>query len=152
MISLHFTTHRIVSARYDHVPITVIRLKGWVKLLRADDTFGEARHAIIDTGAFVSIIPLHIWQGLALSISADSVTFGGINPHPECQVPSVLGQVTGILVDRESHLSPECVFPAFLAKTDQVPLILGFANLLSRFKICFDYDNGEAFALPTGAG
>lgn len=102
MISLHFTTQRVVSARYGNVPITVIRLKGWVKLRRADDTFGEARHAIIDTGAFVSIVPLHIWQGLAVSISADSVTFGGINPRSECQVPATLGQATGILVDRES--------------------------------------------------
>jgi hypothetical protein len=43
------------------------------------------------------------------------------------------------------NLSPELEILAFLAKTDQVPLILGFARLLERFPVHFDYEGGEAY-------
>jgi hypothetical protein len=43
------------------------------------------------------------------------------------------------------NLSPELEILAFLAKTDQVPLILGFAGLLERFPVHFDYEGGEAY-------
>jgi hypothetical protein len=36
-------------------------------------------------------------------------------------------------------------FPAFLAQTDRVPLIIGFAGLLEKFKNHFDYPADEAW-------
>jgi hypothetical protein len=36
-------------------------------------------------------------------------------------------------------------FPAFLAQTDHVPLILGFSKLLEKFTNHFDYQTGEAW-------
>jgi len=51
-----------------------------------------------------------------------------------------------LLTDETGALGPELEILSFLAKTDQVPLILGFADLLSKFEICFDYGSGKAFA------
>ena len=59
-------------------------------------------------------------------------------------------RIACFLTDQTGRLSSELDVRCFLAKTDRVPLILGFANLLSRFKVCFDYRSGDAFVLTTG--
>jgi len=119
--------------------------------VQADGHLSESREAIVDTGAHTSVLPLTLWQRFAVEIDEKDVTVGGINDRPECQIPASLGKVKCFLTDETGQVSPELDIPCFLAETDRVPLILGFANLLSRFKICFDYENKEAFALPTSA-
>ena len=152
MIKLHFDTKERISARYGYHPLTIIRLIARVRFVRPDETLFESLEAIVDTGAYTSVLPLDLWQHLAVEIDEENVTLGGINDRPECQIPASLGKVRCFLTDETGQLGPELAVPCFLAKTDRVPLILGFANLLSRFKICFDYGSGEAFALPTGDG
>lgn len=150
MIKLHFDTQEHTSARYGYHPLTIIRLLASVRFVRPDGALLEPLDAIVDTGAHTSVLPLKLWQQLAVEIDEEDVVFGGINDRPECQVPASLGKVRCFLTDETGRLSPELNIPCFLAKTDRVPLILGFANLLSRFKVCFDYGSGEAFALTTG--
>lgn len=144
MIRLHFRTREVIDPRFGNVPITVIRLMGWIRFRREDGSFAEMVRAIIDSGAFLSVLPQYVWRDLTVNISVADVSFGGINPHPECQIPAALGQVRGVLVDEKGAHSQEITFPAFLAKTNQVPLILGFAGLLAEFKVCFDYKPDEA--------
>jgi len=152
MINLRFDTTELVSPRYAYHPLTIIRLLADVRFVRADGHLSESREAIVDTGAHTSVLPLTLWQRFAVEIDEKDVTLGGINDQPECQIPASLGKARCFLTDETGRLSPELDISCFLAKTDRVPLILGFANLLSQFKICFDYENKEAFALPTSAG
>jgi hypothetical protein len=159
MIKLRFETRTLVDARYGYHPLTVIRLFAGVRFVQSDGTLFDLLEAIVDTGAHTSVLPLSLWQEIAVEIDAEDVFFGGINARPECQIPASLGRVRCFLTDETGQLSPELNVPSFLAKTDRVPLILGFANLLSRFRVCFDpkvtglrYTSGEAFALPTGIG
>ena len=149
MIKLHFDTQERISARYGYHPLTIIRLIASVRFIGSEGTPLEPIDAIVDTGAHTSVLPLKLWKQLAVEIDEEDVTLGGINDRPECQIPASLGRVRCFLTDETGQFSPELDVPCFLAKMDRVPLILGFANLLSRFKICYDYDNGEAFALPT---
>jgi len=109
-------------------------------------TLSKAFKAIVDTGAHTSVIPVSIWQGLQVDIKVKDTSFGGINNRPECLIPTSLGMVRCLLTDETGALGPELEILSFLAKTDQVPLILGFADLLSKFEICFDYGSGKAFA------
>lgn len=145
MIKLRFKTTELIDPRYGDLPIQIIRLIGWIKLHQKDGSFSEEEVAIIDTGAFVSVIPRDIWQHLQVTIDVTEISFGGINPRPECQIPAARGRVSGFLVDEDGNRTQELTFPAFLAKTDQVPLILGFADLLARFPIHFDYESDEAY-------
>lgn len=152
MIKLRFDTIELVSLRYAHHPLTITRLLADVRFVQADGRLSESRDAIVDTGAHTSVLPFSLWQQLAVEIDEEGVAFGGINDRPECRIPASLGKARCFLTDETGQLSPELNIPCFLAKTDRVPLILGFANLLSRFKICFDYEDDEAFALTTSAG
>ena len=152
MINLRFDTTELVSPRYAYHPLTIIRLLADVRFVQADGHLSESREAIVDTGAHTSVLPLNLWQRFAVEIDEEDVSFGGINDRPECQIPASLGKVRCFLTDETGQLIPELNVPCFLAKTDRVPLILGFANLLSRFKICFDYENGKAFVLSPEDG
>lgn len=145
MIKLFFTTEEVIDPRFGSVLITVIRLMGRARFRRKDGTLSPGREVLIDMGAFLSVLPRYVWKKLQLNVIAADVFFGGINPRPECQIPASLGEVNGILVDEEGNFSSEFTFPAFLAKTDQVPIILGFAGLLDRVRVCFDYEGEEAY-------
>ncbi len=152
MIKLHFSTGKVVDPRYAYRSLTIIRLLANVQFVRTDGRLSKVVEAIVDTGAHTSVLPQRLWQRFAVEIDEEDVTLGGINDRPECQIPASLGRVRCFLTDETGQFSSELDVPCFLAKTDRVPLILGFANLLSQFKICFDYENREAFALPTSAG
>jgi len=152
MIKLHFDTKERISARYGYHPLTIIRLIVSVRFVGFEGALLEPIDAVVDTGAHTSVLPQRLWQHLAVEIDEEDISFGGINDRPECQIPASLGKVRCFLTDETGQLSPELNVLCFLAKTDRVPLILGFANLLSRFKICFDYENGEAFVLSPEDG
>jgi len=148
MIKLHFETKELISARYKYHPLTMIRLIASVKFIQADGMLFESLEAIVDTGAHTSVLPLSLWQQLAVEIEKEDVAFGGINDQPECRIPASLGRVRCFLTDETKRLSPELDASCFLAKTEHVPLILGFAGLLSKFNICFNYASGVAYAEP----
>jgi hypothetical protein len=65
-------------------------------------------------------------------------------PREECALPIVIGDISCVLVDREGQ-SEELQISAYLALTDDVPLVIGFWDLLERFKLCMDYRNKEAY-------
>jgi hypothetical protein len=146
MIKLRFETQELVISRYRYHPLLVIRLIATVRFVQADGSLFESLYAIVDTGAHTSVLPLALWQRLAVEIDAEDIAFGGINDRPECRVPASLGRVKCRLTDETGQLSPELDVPCFLAKTNRVPLILGFAGLLSQFNICFNHATGVAYA------
>ena len=56
-------------------------------------------------------------------------------PKKECKIDVKVGWVTGVLVDDLGNETPEIKFRAFLALVDNIPLIVGFKDLLDRFKL-----------------
>jgi hypothetical protein len=105
----------------------------------------EPLETIFDTGAPFGVLPRCIWQPLDAEILVPETTFGGISQRKVCQIRAAFGSVQGRLVDKEGHATRAYDFPAFLAQTDRVPLILGFAGLLEKFTNHFDYQSGEAW-------
>lgn len=145
MIRLYFSTRQVTDPRFGNVPLSVVRLLGWIRLRLADGTLMPKVLVIVDSGAFLSTLPRSIWQHLDVTLDAENVRFGGINDKPECQIQASLGRVRGLFVDETGHHSREFLFPAFLAHTDQVPILLGFAGLLEHSQVCFDYARDEAY-------
>ncbi len=47
-----------------------------------------------------------------------------------------------MLVDMENHTNEIEVY-AFLSLIDEIPLIVGFKDLLENFKVCFDYGEND---------
>jgi len=141
-----------------HVPLegdvgslTVIRLKGLVSFLQQDGKWSKLHAAIIDTGAHTSVLPEKIWKVAERKVIVDH-ELRGINPRPECAIPAQLAEITCMLYDSLGNRSDDLLMPTLLAQSNDVPLILGFADLLSIFEVRFNYQTESASLLPTSIG
>lgn len=99
--------------------------------------------AIVDTGAHISTLPFSLWKSMEVEVIGES-KLRGIIPKKECEVSVAVGKVKCMLVDMENHTN-EIEIHAFLSLIDEIPLIIGFKDLLEKFKVCFDYSENEAF-------
>ena len=120
----------------------IIRLRCGVQF-RDNNGWTEAFDAIVDTGAYCSLIPSSIWENLPVDKIA-KYKIKGIQTKEECSIPVIIGKIKCILVDSEGNGTNETHMYALLALTDNVPLILGFKDLLSKFKVTFDFKTKEA--------
>ena len=91
--------------------------------------------AIIDTGAHTSVIPARIWKMSEHRVLGDHYIAGLV---PNAKLDVKVGEVTGVFVDILNN-SKEYKFLSFLSPTDRTPLILGFKELLSEFKLVINY-------------
>ena len=139
-----------------HVPLEsgvgsliVIRLKCLVSFLKQDGKWSKLHAAIIDTGAHTSVLPEKVWKVADRKVILD-YELRGINPKPECAIPAQLAEITCVLHDYWGNYSGDLLMPSLLAQSNEVPLILGFAGLLSRFEVRFNYQAESAYLLPTG--
>ncbi len=98
---------------------------------------------MIDTGAPTSLIPHKIWKNTNHEILATH-DIAGLNPNEECKLSVNVGRINIVILDEKKATNGRRVF-AFLGMRDDLPLVLGFKNLLSEFKICFNYQKREAY-------
>lgn len=120
----------------------IIRLFVDVQLKTKDD-WTEPYPAILDTGAHASLIPFKVWSECLVNFTVDYVV-RGVVPKEECVLPVLIGDISCVLVDRERQ-TDELKISAYLALTDDVPFVIGFWDLLERFKLYMDYRNKEAY-------
>ena len=130
----------------------VIGLQCWVRFVEPNGGLTKGYRAVVDTGAPMSVLPQRIWQSVSTRILAPNVRLAGISRRKECEVPADLGEVSRRLSDAADNVSRVLRFPAYLAKTDRVPLIVGFADLLSEFRANFDYHSHEGWLEDTSQG
>ena len=150
MIHLFFeTTHVPLQGGVGY--LTVIRLKGLVSFLNQDGKWSKLHAAIIDTGAHTSVLPEKVWKVAERKVILD-YELRGINPRPECAIPAQLAELTCTLYDSSGNRSDDLLMPSLLAQSNEVPLILGFAGLLSRFEVRFNYETESAYLLPMSIG
>ena len=143
MIKLYFEIQKDEELSKKVEDIGVLRLECDVAFKTVDGKIKIYDAAIIDTGAFISLIPHSIWKNVEHEeIARHSVK--GIIPKKECSIEVIIGKIKLKLIDEENE-SDEMEIYAYLAMTDEVPLIIGFKDLLSRFRVCFDYGENEAF-------
>lgn len=147
MIKLFFETFRNkeIEARTGE-KYEVIRLSVHTKFKTSDGFWSKIYDAIINTGAHALIIPFNIWKELEISVITN-YEISGLNPKKECSVPAIIGKVKGILLDDEENQSKEIEMTAFLVYTSEIPLIIGFKNLLSEFEVCFNYKKNKAYLI-----
>lgn len=122
----------------------IIRLNGYGRFRTEYGWSEEAYEAIIDTGAHTSLVPQSIWNEIKYKEITEH-EIQGLSTKPECRIPVIISELECIITDLDNNISPVMKIIAFLAKTDDVPLILGFMDLLSQFKVCFDYQKREAY-------
>lgn len=145
IVKLSFRTQQVVTPQFGNWPLTFIRLVAKVQFQLPDASFTEPWIAVFDTGAPMSVLPKRLWRMLAPEIHVPDATFGGISRRKVCQIRCSIGTVRGRLIDEYGNRTRVYDFPAFLAKIDRVPLIIGFAELLEKFTNHFNYSTHEAW-------
>ena len=97
--------------------------------------FSKPFPAIIDTGAHTSLLPKRIWESSSHNILGNHHIAGLV---PGAKLDVNIGEVTAILTDI-INTSNEYKFLCFLSPNDNIPLILGFKELLENFKIIINH-------------
>ena len=101
-------------------------------------------HTIVDTGAPTSIIPRSLWSRTHVH-RLKSFALRGLVAREECAIPVTAGIISAIFEDRDGHQIKRS-FRAYLAQTDEVPLILGVQDVLEDGKLFLDLTAGMAMA------
>ncbi len=120
----------------------MIRLMG--RVMFKSKVWLESTIAIVDTGAHISVIPKSIWQDTNYEIKGKYL-LKGIIPRKECELEVLVGEIVCKLVDTKRNYTEDLKVNAYLVPTDEIPLIIGFYNLLDKYKICFEYRNNKAY-------
>jgi hypothetical protein len=92
--------------------------------------------AIIDTGAPTSIIPLSLWSQTRVR-RLKSFRLQGLVARKECAISVTAGVIGAVLEDSQGHQLRRS-FRAYLAQTDEVPLILGVQDMLENGQVFLD--------------
>ncbi|MFQ6062629.1 MAG: hypothetical protein ACE5J9_05585 [Methanosarcinales archaeon] len=107
---------------------------GWTKM----------HNALFDTGAHTSLIPLSIWQNIETDMIIDHEIHGVLSKK-ECTIPVKFANICLMIHDMENNCTKPLKIHAYLSLMENVPLLIGFKDLLIKFKVCFDYEEDIAF-------
>ena len=132
-----------VGPRMEIMPI--IRIMANIVLRLQDGGFTPLQQAIVDTGSYWSVVPQELWTQCDTDIIEPNSNIVGFASDEVCHIPASIGSISGIILDDEGHETRLLTFPAFLAHTDDVPLVLGFVDLLAEFQVRFDYRTRSAY-------
>lgn len=103
----------------------------------------ESRPSVIDTGSPVSVISKDVWEICEYRSFVETKVYGLI-PRKDVYLSALYGEVICVFLDTR-NVSPEFKCKTFLAKTTDVPIIIGFSELLDKIKIVIDYPNKIAY-------
>ncbi len=106
-------------------------------ILRTKLGWSKPRFAIIDTGAHTSIFPLTVWRETDVEIIGDYFV-RGLVPKEECIFPIKIGWISGMIIDKLGNRTTELRYRAFLAPTDEVPVIIGFKDIMDQCELYFN--------------
>lgn len=139
-IGLHF--REFENPDLVDVDIKIIRLFCEVAFKCGDD-YTDSYSAILDTGAPVSVIPYQIWSKLKVNCLKE-YKIRGIVPKRKCKLPVTVGEVSCILLDKEQS-TDDIKIKSYLAYSNEIPLIIGFKDLLDRFGVYLSFKKDLAY-------
>ncbi len=122
-------------------PLAATRILAHVALQGASG-WTRYRPGIVDTGAAVSLFPAQVWRD-AEHRFIGMVRIGGIVQRDECRVAARLAAVTCALSDGLDVIGPLTVH-AYLAESDEVPLLLGVCELIESGRLTVAIGQGLA--------
>ena len=121
--------------------LNAIRITARVSLKTASG-WTPFQHGIVDTGAAVSLFPLELWRSAEHQIIGD-IRVGGLAPLDSCRIAAKLARVSCALSDGTTLIGPFNIH-AYLAESDEVPLLLGVSDLIESGTLLIRIGQGEA--------
>lgn len=123
--------------------IDFVRIKCLIGFKEKDGTGYRLTEGIIDTGAYVTVLPKGLSERIEKEITG-TYKIKGLNTRDECAILVSCGKTKSIIFDKSGNTSDELEISCYFANSDEVPIIVGFADILTRFKINIDYSNKKA--------
>lgn len=114
-----------------------IRVLCYISFYSDNQIKNEPELAIMDTGATMSIIPHYIWTKSSPRIIQEEAYLSGIIPGPSHMLKTKIGIISAELSDETGNCYPVS-FPTHLAPINQIPIILGFQDVLQKAAIHID--------------
>ena len=123
------------------IVIPIIRLFSVVEF-KDSSKWNGPYDAIIDTGSPLSVFPASIQEKCDARV-LHKTKISGIVPDKSCSLSAKLCLLTYRLSDKNSVTKP-IESKAYIAESDNIPLILGFADFLEKFNLHIRYPEKTA--------
>lgn len=121
-----------------HCSLDFIRLKSLVGFRKSGAPDYALAEGILDTGAYVTVLPKSFGAELALE-EVGRYMLSGINRKAECTMPVKVAYADCVLFDSRGKRSSELRIPCYVSESEDVDVvILGFAGLLTQFELHLD--------------
>lgn len=145
-ISLCFSLKYDLELLDKEIVLPIIRLLGVIEF-KSHSGWSNPYNVIIDTGSPLSVFPSSIKEK-ADTHFLHHTRISGIVPNANCSLPANLVKLTFRLSDRNKVTEP-MESKAYIAETDKIPLILGFADVFEKLDLNISYSKKKAFlSLP----
>lgn len=135
------TKQRLLSST---VQDEIIKAYCCISFLQENNQWSPAWNAIIDTGAHTSLLPRYAWENLNHEPLSESL-FLGIKSNLLCSVPCKVARIAAVIYDEEDNSSKPFIMNSYLAKSNDVPIILGMSTALENFQLNINYTNKTGF-------
>ncbi len=123
-------------------PVQAVRVFADLSLATANG-WTSFQAVVVDTGAAVSLLPRRYWAQSTF-LSRGRAKVGGVSRRLECLIDATLAEVECLIADGTVTLGPFRAH-AYMADSDDVPALLGFAGLLDRLVLHVDVAADEAY-------
>lgn len=121
----------------DHDRLSYVhRLMTRVRFKLSHDSWSEPYRAIVDTGSPYSVIPADLCEKAEVH-RLFSTILTGIVPGSKHSLSATFADVPCRLNDTQ-RISTPFILPSLLVDRTDVPLILGFAGFLERYRLFLD--------------
>ncbi len=111
-----------------------------ISFLEESGDWSRIWHAIVDTGAHTTVLPEFIWKKIYFEPLSESL-FLGVKSNLLCSIPCKVAKIYSMILDQNENKTKPFVMNAYLAKSNDVPVILGVSTALERFNLSIDYKN-----------
>jgi hypothetical protein len=143
-IKLRIKTGIALDLFEQSVVVRLIRLFIRIRF-QTSNGWTEVSDAIIDTGSAVSVLPYSIWKDTNFKIlSPKDVILHGIAPQEEAFLQAKIAEIPCVFLDKNQSSSPMKI-KAYLLYDDNIPLIIGFEDVLTVAELFCDYKNNMAY-------
>lgn len=134
-INLEIREYVDLEALEHNLNLRCTRIFGIVRFQK-ENGWTEYQKAIVDTGSPYSVIPSDLWNECDVK-KLYPTTIRGIIPKNSASVKAIMGRIKCIFIDEE-RISQIFEINALFSSVPNVPLILGFSNILDQSKFVID--------------
>lgn len=141
-ISLRFGVKYDLELFEKNITTPIIRILGQIEF-KHNDIWSDPYEAIIDTGSPASVFPAYIQKECDIQLLYQT-TISGLASDERCNLSAKLVNLTFRLSDK-NKVSKPIFSKAYITARDKIPLILGFAGILEKYKLVVDYPQQKVF-------